>query len=80
MDAENIDLQTFKGNFSTKHGAPPGSKFIPTPNKYMMDKVCNEMAPAFAKGLRDIPVVKNYLEIWMATPLMVLDLIWKVML
>ena len=32
---EKIDLQTFKGNFSTKHGAPPGSKVIPTPNAYM---------------------------------------------
>ena len=69
VDAEKIDLQTFKGNFSTKHGAPPGSKFIPTPNKYMMDKVCNEMAPAFAKGLRDMPVAKNHPDLWMAITL-----------
>ena len=39
VNAEKINLQTFKGNFSTKHGVPPGSRFIPTPNVYMMDKV-----------------------------------------
>ena len=51
LNSEKIYLQTFKGNFSTKHGAPPGSKFIPTPNAYMTDKVWNEMVPAIAKGL-----------------------------
>ena len=29
---KNINLQTFKRNFSTKNSAPPGSKFIPTRN------------------------------------------------
>ena len=66
MKADKIDLQTFKGNFSNKHGAPPGSKFVPTPNAYMTDKVWNDMAPSFAKGLQDIPVVKNYPDLWMA--------------
>ena len=62
---EKIDLQTFKGNFSTKNGAPPESKVIPDPNAYMTDKVWNEMAPAFAKILQDMPVVKNYPDRWM---------------
>ena len=66
VKAKNINLQTFKGNFSTKHGAPPRSKFIPTPNVYMTDKVWNDMAPAFAKGLRDMLVVKNHPHLWMS--------------
>ena len=69
MKAKNIDLQIFKGNFSTKHGAPPGSKVTPTKNSYMADKVWNEMAPAFAKGLQDKPFVKNYPDLWMAVTL-----------
>ena len=46
-----MELKTFKGNFSKKHGAPPGLKVIAIPNAYMTDKFWNEMAPAFAKGL-----------------------------
>ena len=69
VKGEKIDLQTFKGNFSTNHSDPPGSIFIPTPNAYMMDKVWNEMAPAFEKGLRDMPVVKNYLYLWLVITL-----------
>ena len=30
VKAENIDIQTFKGDFTKKHKAPPGSKVIPT--------------------------------------------------
>ena len=69
VKVKKIDLKKFKGNFSTKHGAPPGSKFIPTPDSYMTDKVWNEMAPDFAKGLRDMPDVKNYPDIWMTITL-----------
>ena len=65
VKAEKIDVQTFKGNFSIKHGAPPGSKVIPTPNSSMTDKVWNEMAPSFEKGLQDIHVVKNHPYLWM---------------
>ena len=50
VKADNIDLQKFKGNFSTKHGAPTGSKGITTINAYMADKVWNKMAPAFGKA------------------------------
>ena len=63
--AENIDIQTFKGDFAKKHKAPPGSKAIPTPNAYMTNKVWNELAPAFSKGLCDLPVIKDYPELWM---------------
>ena len=31
----------------------------------MTDKVWNEMTTAFAKSLRDMPVVKNYPDLWM---------------
>ena len=62
-------MHTFKGNLSTKHGAPPGSKVIPNPNAYMTDKVWNDMAPAFAKILWDVPVVKKYPDLWMAITL-----------
>ena len=64
MKAENIILHKFKGKFSTNHDVPPGSKGIPTPNVYMTDKVWNEMAPAFAKGLCYIPNATNYLDLW----------------
>ena len=47
VKSEKIDLQKIKGNFSTKHGAPPGSEFITKTNAYMTDKVWNEMAPAW---------------------------------
>ena len=69
LKAENINQHTFQGNFSTKHGAPPGSNFIPTLNAYMTDKVWNDMAPAFAKILWDVPVVKKYPDLWMAITL-----------
>ena len=69
VKADKINLQTFKGKFSTKHGAPPGSKIIPTLNAYMTDKVCNEVSPAFSKGLQDMHVVKNYPNLWMAITL-----------
>ena len=60
VKAEKIDIQTFKGDFSKKHKSPPGSKVIPTPNAYMTNKVWNKLAPAFAKGIRDLPVIKDY--------------------
>ena len=31
----------------------------------MTDKVWNDLEPAFAKGLRDLPVIKDYPELWM---------------
>ena len=69
VKSEKIDLQKFKGNFSTKHGALPGSKVIPTLNAYMTDEVWNYMAPAFVKGLHDMHVVNNYPYLWMAITL-----------
>ena len=69
MKSEKIDLQTFKGNFSKKHKSPPGTKVIPTPNTYMTDKVWNELTPAFYKVLCDLPVTKDYQEIWMSPTL-----------
>ena len=65
VKAEKIHLQTFKVDFAKNHKAPPGSKVIPTPNAYMTDKVWNELSPAFAKGLRDLPVINDYPELWM---------------
>ena len=71
VKSENINMQKFKGNFSTKHCAPPGSEVIPTMYEYTMDKVWNEMAPAFEKG------TQTYV---LQSTLRVLDLIWKVTL
>lgn len=68
VKAEKIENKAFK-NFSQKHGAPPGSAVIPTPNAYMTDKVWNEISPAFAKGLRALPVVRDYPDLWMAITL-----------
>ena len=69
MKAENIDIQIFKGNFAKKHKAPPGSKVIPTPNAYITDKVWNNLATSFDKGLRYSPAIKDYPEIWMVLTL-----------
>ena len=41
IKGEKFYLDTFQGDFSSKHGAPPGSKVIATPNAYMIDKVWN---------------------------------------
>ena len=65
VKAEKIDFQTFKGDFAKKHKAPPGSKFIPTPNAYMTDKVWNKLAAAFSKEILDLPLIKDYPEFWM---------------
>ena len=65
IKGEQFDLDTSKGEFSSKHGAPPGSKFIATPNAYMTDKVWNEMADIFAKGLRALPLLCKYPDLWM---------------
>ena len=68
VKAEKIENNAFK-NFSKQHGAPEGSAVIATPNAYMTDKVWNEIASAFAKGLRALPVVCNYPDLWMAMTL-----------
>ena len=60
VKAVKIVIQTYKGGFAKKHKAPPGSKDIPTPNAYMTNKFWNELAPAFAKVLCDIPAIKDY--------------------
>jgi hypothetical protein len=69
VKAEKIENNALKGDFARKHKAPPGSKVIPTPNAYMTDKTWNEMSTAFAKGLRALPVVKKYPDLWMAITL-----------
>ena len=69
MKSEKIDIQTFKGNFAKKHTAPPGSKVISTPNAYITNKVWNELTSAFSKVIRDLPVKKDYPELWMVLTL-----------
>ena len=69
VKGEKVEMRTFQGNFAKKHKAPPGSKVIATPNAYMTNKVWNEMAPAFAKGLRAMPVVREYPDLWMTITL-----------
>ena len=39
------------------------------PNAYMTDNVWNELAPAFSKVLLDLPVIKEYPELWMVITL-----------
>ena len=69
VKAEKIDLDTFKGNFSRKHSAPTGSQVIATPNAYMTDKVWNQMSKDFAAGLRALPIVRGYPDLWMVLTL-----------
>ena len=65
VKAENIDIQTFKGDFAKRHKAPPGLKVIITPNAYMTDKVWNELVPVFSKVLCDLLVINDYPELWL---------------
>ena len=69
IKGEKVDLYTFKGDFSSKNGAPPASKVIAAPNAYMTDKVWNEMSDTFAKGLLALPLVCKYPDLWMAISL-----------
>ena len=69
VKADKIENKALKGDFSKKHGGPPGSKVIPTPNAYMTDKTWNEMSTAFAKALRKLPVVRKYPDLWMTLTL-----------
>ena len=69
VNTYKIDIETFKSDFANKHKAPPGLKLIPTPKSYITGKVWNDLAPDFAKGLRDLPVIKYYPELWMAQTL-----------
>ena len=64
MKAENIGIQTFKEDSAKKHKAPPGLKVVPTPNVYTTDKVWNELAPDYSKGLPNLPVIKDCPELW----------------
>ena len=65
---EKVEHATLK-DMPKKHGAPPGSEVVPTPNAYMTDDAWNKIAPAFAKGLRQLPIVKDYPDLWMAITL-----------
>ena len=69
VKAENIDLQNLKNNFAKKHKATPGLRVIPKPNAYMTDKVWNKLAPDFDKVICDLPVIKDYPELWMVLTL-----------
>ena len=64
VKAEKVEHSTFK-TFAAKHKTPSGSRVIPTPNAYMTDKVWNEMAEDFAIGLRKLPVIDKYPDLWM---------------
>ena len=67
--AEEIKYKTLNANFSKKHNAPPGSKVIATPNAYMTNDAWNLISEDFAKGLRQLPVVRDYPELWMVMTL-----------
>ena len=60
IKGEKVDLETFQGDFYSKHGAPHVSKVISTPNAYTTNKVRNEMADNFSKGLQALPLVCIY--------------------
>jgi hypothetical protein len=69
VKGEKIDQATFTRAFAAKHDAPLGSKVTATPNAYMTDMVWNEMSKAFAGGVRDLPVICEYPELWMVITL-----------
>ena len=41
---------------------PPGSVVIPTPNAYMTNDNTIKIAPIIAKGIRNMPIIKNHPE------------------
>ena len=68
VKAEKIEHKCFH-DFAKKHKAPAGSEVIATPNAYMTDVVWNKMSKAFAQGLRDLPIVRDYPDLWMVITL-----------
>ena len=41
-------------------GCPPGSCVINTPLAYMTDEAWKELVPALIKGIRQMPVIRDY--------------------
>ena len=41
-------------------GCPPGSCVINTPSAYMTDEAWKELVPALIKGIRQMPVIRDY--------------------
>lgn len=45
-----------------RHGGGPGSGFVMTPNAFMTDEAWLHLAEAHAKGIRQMPVIKDHPE------------------
>ena len=56
-------------NLVSRHGAPVGSTCHPSPNAYLTDAVWLELAPIIAKGIREMPVIRNHPDWWVTLSL-----------
>ncbi len=54
---KNSPLINLQRNFPN---VPPWSIVVPTPNAYMTNETWCEIAPSIAKGIRSMPVIKDY--------------------
>jgi hypothetical protein len=53
-----------KSKWLEANGAPPGSRVIMTPSAYMTNTVWDQVALIVAKGLRNLPVVRDNPDWW----------------
>ena len=80
VKAEKIDLQTFKGNFSTKHGALLGQKSLLLRMHTWRTRFGMRWHLTLQKAFKICLLSRTTQTYGWQSPLMVLDLIWKVML
>ena len=59
-----VDLETLRGGVSKKHNAPHGLGVYATPNAYFNEDTWIKIAPALCKGVRMMPVVRDYPDWW----------------
>jgi hypothetical protein len=48
------------------YGCPPGSVVIPSPNAFMTDAVWLSLVPFLAEGIRQMPVIRDHPDWWVA--------------
>ena len=54
----------YTDQFLVKQGAPVGSTIVMTPTGYMTEEAWLEMAPTIAKGIREMPVIRDRPDWW----------------
>lgn len=59
-----LNSQFGSSKWLERHGAPPNSFVVMTPNAYMTNEAWDENAEKLAQGIRKMPVIKEYSNFW----------------